>query len=415
MYRQLAVLAAAIALTACGGGSDVVSSSTLSSPRPVPQAQQAGSTATSEQVRVFVALRGRAPTSAEFATFGTQSGAALGTTLAATLAGTPDTSLSTTVLANLGVTAQTVPPASYTILQDALAQFFAAYGSASRGVIVNNLAGLLANLATDVTWGAPARAFNTMVANAVSVLNGTAVASDCTAAQVTIGLTTTGAWTADDCVDTALNVRYDQYTLQLTSQAAFKAEVTGAEGRQLRIFAADGRIVGAQPSDAFAPAAVNPLQLQYILPAGSYSVRVYSPAATTTGNYTLKLSNNFSTAATGATCMPVTFITYNTTTTQSIAQGTTCSFQGGLEDRYILMMRTGERVTLTLDTTAFAPFLILRDDRTPTSPAVATDRKTTAGRATFSYTATFTGFHEIIVTSNTFTSQGQYTLSVTSP
>lgn len=413
MYRQLAVYATVLALAACGGGEGASSIQGQAS-RPEPQAQQAGSTTTTEQVRVFVALRGRAPTATEAAAFSGQGGATLGTSLASTLT-LSDASLSTTVLANLGITAQTVPPASYTLLQDALAQFFAAYGTAARGVIVNNLVGLLANLEADVTWGNAARAFNAMVAAAGATLNGTAVASGCTARQMTIGLAMPGTWTADDCVASDVNRRYDEYTLVLTSQAAFKAQVNGPNGRQLRIFRTDGFAVGEQPFEAFAPAAVNPLEIQYILPAGTYAVRVYAPSATATGDYTLTLSSAFSNAASGANCLPVIFTTYGVTTTQTLTPGTSCSFQGGTEDRYIMMLRQGERVTLTLDTTAFAPFLILRDDRTVTSPAVATQRLTAPGRATVSYTAAFTGPYEIIVTSNNFTSGGQYTLGVTSP
>ncbi|MBC5764567.1 hypothetical protein [Ramlibacter albus] len=411
------LIAATLALAACGGGGDAVSASAQAqAARPEPQAQQAATGVTAEQLRAFVALRGRAPTAAEAAAFGTQTGAELATTLASSSTATSDAALAQTVLANLGVSPQTVASASYTTLQDALTQYFAAYGSAARGVIVNNLAGLLANLPLDVTWGAPSRAFNAMVASGLSVLNNTAAAvSGCTTVQMAIGLTITGAWTADDCVDPNLNVRYDQYALQLTSQAAFRAEVSGGAGRQLRIFASDGRAVGEQPSDAFAPAAVDPLTLQYILPAGDYIVRVYSAAATSTGNYTLKLSSAFSTAAAGDTCLPVTFTTYGVATTQSIAQGVSCVFQGGLEDRYLLLMRIGERVTVTLDSAAFAPYLLLRDDRTPTSPVVGSDRKAAAGSVTVSYTATFSGFHEIIVTSNDFTSKGTYTLTVTSP
>ena len=101
--------------------------------------------------------------------------------------------------------------------------------------------------------------------------------------------------------------------------------------------------------------------------------------------------------------------------TQNLSRASSCAYQGGTEDRYILLLREGERVSLSLETGAFAPFLILRDDRTVTGPAVAVQRLTAPGRAAVSYTATFTGFHEIIVTSNDFTSQGQYTLAVTSP
>lgn len=242
------------------------------------------------------------------------------------------------------------------------------------------------------------------------------VADGCVTQPVAVGLTTPAQWTDGDCVDTSLAKRYDEYSLQLAQAAAFKAQVSGQAGRELRVFTAAGRVVGEQPSDPFAPAAVDPLEIQYALPAGDYRVRVYAPTATATGAYSIKLSTDFSNAVTdAATCRPVIFATFGSSVTQSLTQGVSCSFMGDIEDRYIVLLKTGEQVKIDLASTTFAPFLILRDDRTPTSPAVATDRRTTPGTASLTYTATFDGFHEIIVTSNDFVSQGAYTLSVSKP
>jgi hypothetical protein len=242
------------------------------------------------------------------------------------------------------------------------------------------------------------------------------LAEGCVTQPAAIGLTTSGTWSTSDCQDTALARRYDEYSLKLTAQGQFKARVTGANGRQFRVFTSAGRAVGEQPSDAFAPATVNPLELQYVLPAGDYLLRVYAPDATTVGDYTLQLSPDFSNAITdAATCRPVIFATFGSTVTQSLTRATSCSFQGDIEDRYIVLLQTGEKVSINLATTAFSPYLILRDDRTPTSPAVATKRLAAPGTASVEYTATFNGFHEIIVTSNTFVSEGSYTLSITKP
>lgn len=241
------------------------------------------------------------------------------------------------------------------------------------------------------------------------------LAQGCVTQPAAIGVTATGSWTEDDCKDTALARRYDEYSLKLTAQGAFKARITGANGRQFRVFTSAGRVVGEQPSEAFAPSTL-PLEMQYALPAGDYLLRVYAPGATTVGDYTLQLSPDFSNAVTdAATCRPVIFATFGSTVTQSLTKATSCSFQGDIEDRYIVLLQTGEKVTINLASTAFSPFLILRDDRTPTSPAVATNRLTTPGTASVVYTATFNGFHEIIVTSNSFVSEGSYTLSIAKP
>jgi len=241
------------------------------------------------------------------------------------------------------------------------------------------------------------------------------LAAGCVKQPVAIGVPVAGAWTTDDCSDTALARLYDEYTLKLAVPTSFRAKVTAASGRQLRIFTAAGRVVGEMPSDAFAPAALNPLELQYTLPAGDFLVRVYTPSPAAPGNYTLSLTDDFSNAISdAATCRPIIFATFGSTVTQNLKAGN-CSFMGDNEDRLVLLLKTGETVSISLATTAFSPYLILRDDRTPTSPAVASARRTSPGTASLTYTATFDGFHEIIVTSNTFVEEGVYTVTVTQP
>jgi hypothetical protein len=142
---------------------------------------------------------------------------------------------------------------------------------------------------------------------------------------------------------------------------------------------------------------------------------VYTPSPAAPGNYTLSLTDDFSNAISdAATCRPIIFATFGSTVTQNLKAGN-CSFMGDNEDRLVLLLKTGETVSISLATTAFSPYLILRDDRTPTSPAVASARRTSPGTASLSYTATFDGFHEIIVTSNTFVEEGVYTVTVSQP
>ncbi|UGQ48096.1 Ig-like domain-containing protein [Massilia endophytica] len=242
------------------------------------------------------------------------------------------------------------------------------------------------------------------------------LAAGCVTQPVVIGLPVNGEWTSTDCSSTTTPVgHYDEYSLTLATPANFRAKVTGANGRKLRIFDATGRVVGEMPSDAFAPAAVNPLEIQYALPAGQFKLRVYAPDAATLGAYTLSLTDDFSNAITdAATCRPVIFATFGASVTQTLKKGN-CSFMGDNEDRYILLLQTGETVKITLTSTAMSPYLLLRDDRTPTSPVVASDRRTAPGTATLTYTATFSDFHEIIVTSNTFVEEGSYTITVSKP
>jgi hypothetical protein len=87
---------------------------------------------------------------------------------------TSDTDLATIVLRNLGITATTIPAASYNALQPALAQYFAAYGVGQRGFIVLQLMDILSRLETDVTFGTVAQTFNQSVANSYIYASNTA-------------------------------------------------------------------------------------------------------------------------------------------------------------------------------------------------------------------------------------------------
>lgn len=243
-----------------------------------------------------------------------------------------------------------------------------------------------------------------------------ALAAGCEVNPIAVGLPYTGQWATGDCVDTASGQRYDEYRLDLKAPAAFKARVAGVQGRQIRVYTAAGALVADMPSDAFAPAAVDPLEIQYALPAGDYRIRVGAPTADHTGAYTLDLGTDFSTAVTdAATCRPVIFTTPGATIDQALDRQKSCPFLGGTEDRYIVLMTTGESIRLTLSTQAFIPRLIFRDDRSPTAPMLTSAVGTEPGTVEVTWTATFTGFHEVIVTSRNFVSSGAYRLQVARP
>jgi hypothetical protein len=67
-----------------------------------------------------------------------------------------------------------VNAASLDILKVALTQYFGAYGPSARGVIVNNLVGLLAGLESDATWGGAARGFNAAISTARTLVGASA-------------------------------------------------------------------------------------------------------------------------------------------------------------------------------------------------------------------------------------------------
>lgn len=179
-YRIVLAAATVSLLMACGGGSPATGPAAAAggalaaTPAPTAQAQLAADTQAAA-VRVFMALNGRAPTGAEVAAASTLSTLGYAALLAHDFSSLSDSAFSSAVLTNMGVTSARVNATSLTVLRTALAQFFAAYGSSARGIIVNNLVSLLAALEADGTWGTAARAFNTSVGAANASITAAAV------------------------------------------------------------------------------------------------------------------------------------------------------------------------------------------------------------------------------------------------
>lgn len=236
--------------------------------------------------------------------------------------------------------------------------------------------------------------------------------SGCVSAPAAVGFSYNGAWTSGDCVSSTTGQHYDEYTFVTTGQTNFKMNLAGHQGRQFVVLDNAGRFITEMPSDAFAPAAGESIELRYALPAGTYKLRASAKDAASLGNYTLKLSDDFATTISNKTiCSPIVFTTYGAVIEQSLSVATSCSFMGDVEDRYVLIMQQGETVELKIESAAFGPFLGLRDDRSPTAPMLESDAIAAPGTLTISHTATFSGFHEIIVASGP-TKVGAYKLTV---
>ena len=231
----------------------------------------------------------------------------------------------------------------------------------------------------------------------------TPTTSSCGPTSYSVGATVSGAWNATSCASG--NRRYDQYELTVTQQTAIRVSVTGPSGRQLRVRRGT-QYIGEQPAEAFAPSSANPLELKYVLAPGSYVFEVIAPEPTSTASYSLA-----SRVDATATCSPVIFVTHDVTIQERIDRSTDCTFMGGFEDRFIMILEQGQRVNLRLQTAEFAPILVFRDDRSPTAPTLVSQVRSTPGTAEVSWTATFSGFHEIVVSGGS--GAGAYTLSVT--
>ncbi|MBC5763163.1 beta strand repeat-containing protein [Ramlibacter albus] len=128
-------------------------------------------------VELYMAFYGQAPSNPIYQNYIAVAGASSPLNLALTIgnqfANVSDSLLATNVLTNLVITPSTIPAASFTALQTALTQAFAAYPT-QRGIVVLNAMNLLSQLETDATFGTVAQTFNQSVANAYVYASNTA-------------------------------------------------------------------------------------------------------------------------------------------------------------------------------------------------------------------------------------------------
>jgi hypothetical protein len=236
-------------------------------------------------------------------------------------------------------------------------------------------------------------------------------ANTCVETAYTVGSTANGAWTGNDCVFAASGRHYDMYALTLAQQTSFTAQLAGPNGRRIQVRrAGTDDYVQVMANDAAMPPTANPLEVGYVLPAGSYVVEVVTPDGSTLGEYSLA-----TTAGAATSCSVLTYIWPNVTINGSIS-GTDCEWPGGggREDRYIILPDAGVRLAMSLSSSAFGASLNFRDDRLgPDSPTLAYDRQSTIGvPANVAYTTTFSGYHEIVVSHTDVGATGNYTLTL---
>ncbi len=167
--RLVGLMMIGAALVACGGGAEepVASVVTVSLPRAAANAALPGG-GSSVAIQVHQALYGTAPGNAMFLEYSTQAAtnpSAFAMKLESNFAKTSHAALAKIVLDNLGVTAATVSAknvqgqSEYALLLAAVEQLFATYPT-MRGQVIMNMAGLLAGLEADPTYGAAATAHN---------------------------------------------------------------------------------------------------------------------------------------------------------------------------------------------------------------------------------------------------------------
>lgn len=244
-------------------------------------------------------------------------------------------------------------------------------------------------------------------------------AGGCTVAPYTLGSAVSGSWDAGDCKSTGRRdsqdpsgAAYDQYEMTLATPQAFRVELAGANGRTVRIRRKGGEYVALSPHPNFAPPASNPLAIKYVLEPGTYVIEAQAPAAGVVGSYTLSTA-----LEEGITCRPIVFGTPGITLTGSIDPATDCRTPISVEwyeDWLVMLLKTGEKLRFTMTTTEMAPLLVWRDDRLgPDSPTLKTVSSDKPGTITLEWTATFDGWHEMVISrANGTTPYGRYTLKV---
>jgi hypothetical protein len=319
---------------------------------------------------------------------------------------------------NLAVTGVTLSPDAATVLVGStvnLTATVAAPAGTSYEVVWRSLNEAAATVASGVVTGVAsgtAQITASAGTRADTVTVTVTAPNTCTEIAYTIGSTANGAWADGDCVaSSGSGRRFDMYAVTLAQQAAFTVALTGPAGRRISVRRAGTEdYVQVMASEAFMPAASNPLKVGYILPAGSYVMEVANPDAATLGAYSLA-----TTVGAPAGCDVVTFVWPSVTVSGSIASTDCASPVGtGREDRYILLPNAGTRLAMSVATTAFAPLVLFRDDRQgPASPTLAYDMQTEIGEtAKLAYTTTFAGFTEVIVSHMNAGGTGNYTLTL---
>jgi hypothetical protein len=245
----------------------------------------------------------------------------------------------------------------------------------------------------------------------------TADANTCVVSPYTIGASTAGEWSANDCANTTpfgpAGAKYDQYELNLATQQNVRFELTGAAGRSLRIRRKDTTdYVGLPLGASFTTTNGNTLIQRHLLGAGNYIVEVQAPA--TTGAYTLNSAIDNS----DIVCRPVVQGSLGVSFNGTLSPTTDCESPvapGTYEDWVVLPLKTGDRIRITLTTTTMPPGLVLRDDRLgPASPTLVVRTATTPGTLTIDWTATFDTYHEIVIFKNggATAPYGPYTLTI---
>ena len=228
-----------------------------------------------------------------------------------------------------------------------------------------------------------------------------AVADPCAGAGYTFGTTVQGTLAAGDCrYSTGEYVDYYRVSLPAAQRTSYRLTST-----QLGQFSPWlGLYTGAGDLLAYNGTGGSQAEVRLFSRSGEYRVGASSYAPNVTGSYQLS-STTF-----GGNDFCLDYWTTAGLTIPGELANTDCIFDSYLTDRYRIFLRSGERLTLRLESSAFDAYLRLFN---PSGTQVAFNDDGGGGNdALLSYTASTTGAFTIRATSFHQGSGGPYTLSV---
>ena len=227
-----------------------------------------------------------------------------------------------------------------------------------------------------------------------------------TAATFTLRTTLSGALSTADC--RLPDGEYvDFYRTRFSTQQAEEITLTSTTFDTFLYLVGPGDQVLAADDNGM-PGGTN-ASLRVYAPAGDYLVVASSANPGATGAY--QLSSRAITARTG--CVDQGWIVPGVSLTGSLATGDCTAGDGSRYDLYPVVLRAGQRLTVTMRSTAFDSYLLLlsSDGRLVAS----NDDGAGGDDSLITYTAPAGGVYLIIANSFSASGAGTYTLTVTSP
>ena len=279
-------------------------------------------------------------------------------------------------------------------------------GTVTGGSQVTNASGV----ATVGSWTLGAPGTNTLTATAASLpaVTFTATATFRAACSArtphTVGTTSNGALTTDDCLlDDGAYIDY--FSTTVFPAGAYEFRQTGGFDTYLYLYGPDGWIVGLNDDGTPGAPQPQPSRFKALLASRNFLLGASSFDPGVTGTYTIS-SAATSAAITG--CEEV-FVGRGVSTNQNL-ETTDCLISGFYSDDMFIFLRAGQSVTISMSSTALDAYLELYDG----SGIVASndDKDATTTDAEIVFTPTANGFYLLVPTSSVTGATGAYTLII---